>query len=63
MSTKNNQGNGTLFSPEFREVLTRLKHKEPELDGIVAAATPNALCDLLSDLTQDDPDTQEDHND
>ena len=28
-------GNGDLFSPEFREVVSRLKRRDPELEEII----------------------------
>lgn len=34
-SRKNNKQTGSLFSPEFLEVVSRLKDKEPELEEIV----------------------------
>jgi excisionase family DNA binding protein len=34
-SKKNNTPNGALFSPEFKEVISRLKRREPELDEVV----------------------------
>ena len=35
MSKKSDKGSGVSFSPELREVIGRLKNKEPELDQIV----------------------------
>jgi hypothetical protein len=35
MRKKNNTPNGSLFSPEMKEVLRRLKTKEPEVDEII----------------------------
>ena len=31
---KDNKPNGPLFSPEFREIVKRLKDKEPELEAL-----------------------------
>jgi hypothetical protein len=35
MSKKSDKGSGVSFSPELREVIGRLKRKEPELQEIV----------------------------
>jgi len=35
MTKKSDKGCGVSFSPELREVIGRLKNKEPELDQIV----------------------------
>jgi len=35
MSKKSDKRNGVSFSPELREIIGRLKNKEPELDQIV----------------------------
>ena len=36
MTKKSDKGHGVSFSPEFREIVRRLKDKEPELDEIVS---------------------------
>jgi hypothetical protein len=35
MSTKSDKGSGVSLSPELREVISRLKRKEPELQETV----------------------------
>jgi hypothetical protein len=37
MKKKNHKPNGTLFSPELRAVIGKLKRKEPELDVLTTA--------------------------
>ena len=52
---KNNTPTGPLFSPEFKEVVKRLKRKEPELDEIVNDGGANGHAEEDSRGTDTEP--------